>query len=289
MSWADLHMHSRWSDGEWAPRKLVKASRNAGLGALALTDHDDVRGFPELVAAGMEHGVEVLSGVEISSWQDGIDVHILGYGFDPDDPALNELLSASRATRRERAERIVQRLGDLGFPVEMNAVFEIAGDAAIGRPHVARALLEAGHVGSLREAFDRWLGDGKPACVDKLRITPAEAVHAIHSAGGVAVCAHPVTLGGNVTDSLDRLVDAGIDGVEVRHGFHGNNAEGTFERYARDRSLLRTGGSDFHGPRLGSAEPGSVSIPREWWDALLERIDHRRSLSGKASRVVGRG
>jgi predicted metal-dependent phosphoesterase TrpH len=282
-------MHSRWSDGEWAPRKLVKAGRHAGLGALALTDHDDVRGFPELVAAGMEHGVEILSGVEISTWQDGVDVHILGYGFDPDDPALNELLGASRVTRRERAERMVVRLGELGVPVELDAVLEIAGPAAVGRPHVARALLEAGHVGTVREAFDRWLGDGKPACVDKLRISPAEAVRKLHDAGGVAVCAHPVTLGGAGTQSLDRLVDAGIDGVEVRHGLHGGSAEVTFDRYAREHGLVRTGGSDFHGPRLGSNEPGSVSIPRDWWDALLERVDRQRSASGKASRVVGRG
>jgi predicted metal-dependent phosphoesterase TrpH len=183
---------------------------------------------------------------------------------------------------------MVERLQELGAPIALDAVLDIAGEGAIGRPHVARALLEAGHVSSVREAFDRFLGDGKPACVDKLRIAPGDAVRTLQGAGGVAVCAHPITLGGPGTAALDRLVDAGLDGLEVRHSLHGPAQEGALDRYARERHLLRTGGSDFHGPRLGSSEPGSVSIPREWWDALLAAIDRRRIACGK-SRAVGRG
>ncbi len=287
MSWADLHTHTRWSDGEWTPEKLVKAARRAKLGGLAVTDHDDVRAQPEAAEAGRRHGVEILTGVEISAWREGVDIHLLGYGFDAEDPALGRLLDAARGARRDRAERMVRRLEELGAAVSMEDVRRIAGEAGIGRPHVARALVEAGHVPTLREAFDRWLGDGKPACVDKLRVTPAEAVGVIHAAGGVAVCAHPVTIG--PPSALDALVDDGLDGVEVRHGLHGANAEAMYDTYAREHGLVRTGGSDFHGPRLGSQDPGSTRIPRAWWDALLERIDGRRVATGRAPLARGGG
>lgn len=285
MSWADLHTHTRWSDGEWTPEKLVRAARRAKLGGLAVTDHDDVRAQPEAAEAGRRHGVEILTGVEISAWREGVDIHILGYGFDPEEPALGRLLDAARSARLDRAERMVRRLSELGAPVSLDEVRRIAGEAGIGRPHVARALVEAGHVPTLREAFDRWLADGKPACVDKLRVTPAEAVAAIHRAGGVAVCAHPVTLGR--VEALDPLVEDGLDGVEVRHGLHGASAEAVYDAYARQRGLVRTGGSDFHGPRLGSQDPGSIRIPREWWDTLLDRIDRRRSGAGLAPLARG--
>jgi predicted metal-dependent phosphoesterase TrpH len=282
LSWADLHLHSRWSDGEWAPRKLVRSARRAKLGAVSITDHDDVRAFPEAQAAGEELGVEILSGVEISTWRAGVDTHILGYGFDPADPGLERLFAAARAARGERAERMVDRLGALGMPIALDDVRRIAGSAAVGRPHVAQALVEAGFVSGHREAFDRWLGDGKPACVEKLRVTPAEAIAMVHAAGGVAVCAHPATLGR--TEALDELVEAGLDGVEVRHGLHGAAAEAAYDAYAREHGLVRTGGSDFHGPRLGSTEPGATSIPREWWDALLSRIEARREAAGRNPR-----
>lgn len=275
MSWADLHLHSRWSDGEWTPAKLVRAARHARLGAISITDHDDVRSCAEAAAAAREIGLETLAGVEISAWRDGVDIHILGYGFEPEDPGLTGLCAEANRARVDRAARIVERLAELGMPVELEEVLRIAGEAAIGRPHIARALIEGGFVPSVREAFDRYLGDGKPACVEKLRVTPAEAIRVLHAAGGVAVCAHPITLGG--TEELDRLVDEGLDGVEVRHGLHGAAAEARYDAYARAHGLVRTGGSDFHGPRLSSTEPGGTTIPREWWDALRERIERSRA------------
>ncbi len=250
---------------------------------MSVTDHDDVRSFAEARAAGEEHGVEILCGVEISSWREGADGHILGYGYDPDDTGMRALLSAARNARVDRAERMVARLAELGVPVSPAAVRRIATDAAIGRPHVARALVEAGHVATIREAFERWLGDGKPACVDKLRVLPDTAIDVIHAAGGVAICAHPLMLG--APENCDSLVAAGLDGVEVRHGLHGAAATAAFDQYAQDRGLLRTGGSDFHGPRISVGEPGSVAIPRDWWDALLDRIAQRRAaVSGKPAR-----
>jgi 3',5'-nucleoside bisphosphate phosphatase len=255
------------------------------MAALALTDHDDVRGYAEMAESGAEQGVDVISGVEISSWRHGVDIHILAYGFDPLDSGLTRMLESSRATRKDRAVRMVRKLAELGAPIEMEAVLSIAGDASIGRPHVARALVDAGHVGTIREAFDRWLGDGKPACVEKLRVSPAEAIALIHAAGGVAVCAHPATVGGPGSRELDLLVDEGIDGVEVRHSVHGVAVEAQLERFARERGLLRSGGTDYHGPRLSSNEIGSVAIPREWWDAVVERVNQRRAQAGKATRA----
>lgn len=271
---ADLHMHSGFSDGVWRPAKLVRAACHAGLGALAITDHDDVRSFAEAEEAGREHGVRVLSGVEISTRWNGADLHLLAYGFDGGSPGLQRVLGAARTDRRARAARMTERLVELGVGVTMASVEEIAGEAAIGRPHVARALLQAGHVRTIREAFDEYLGDGKPACVQKASVTPAEAVQHVHAAGGVVVVAHPVVTGG--PSELEELLSAGVDGVEVRHSLHGKNSERAFHEFTRTHGLLRTGGSDFHGPGPGGLGVGTVAVPREWWDELLEGIRGRR-------------
>jgi len=277
LGYADLHMHSRWSDGEWAPRRLVHEARTAQLSAVSLTDHDSTGGLAEAVAMGEELGITVLPGVELSTY-DGTDRHLLGYGFDPAHAGLAALLADSRADRGERARRILARLEELGVPVRMEAVEAEAKGAAIGRPHIARALVKARHVKTFRDAFDTWLGDGKPACVVKRSLEPREAISAVHAAGGVVVIAHPGMNGG--PDQIAPLVDVGLDGVEVRHPMHGERSEAAFEDFARSGGLVRTGGSDFHGPRWGGLGVGTVSIPVEWWDALLERIDERRSAAG---------
>jgi hypothetical protein len=269
---ADLHLHSLHSDGEWAPAELVEAAFRAGLAAVALTDHDTVGGLPEMQAEGAASGIEVVTGVEISTWLEG-DLHLLGYGFDPADAALARTLAWAREGRLERARRMTGRLAELGVPVGWELVLAEAGGSAIGRPHVARALVAAGHAASTREAFDRWLGDGKPACIEKVRLPPEEAISLLHRAGGVAVAAHPAVAG--VGERLDALVAAGLDGVEVVHTLHGADEVREFGRYADERGLVKTGGSDFHGPR-GGATVGAASIPDGWMDALRERIAERR-------------
>jgi predicted metal-dependent phosphoesterase TrpH len=279
---ADLHMHSRASDGEWSPAKLVAAARREGLSAIALTDHDTISGLPEAEAAGQRHGIAVLAGVELSTWM-GFDLHILAYGFDPEDPGLSRLLGGSAKGRRARAERIVERLNELGFALRMEDVLAEAGEGVVGRPHVARALVASGQLGSVREAFDVYLGDGKPACIDKARIEPARAIEVVHAAGGVAVCAHPGTYGG--PELLDPLVDAGLDGVEVLHSLHGSNSVQSFGGFADRRGLAKTGGSDFHGPRSHGLGVGSVAIPREWLQDLEERIRRRREERSLAAAV----
>lgn len=274
MSFADLHTHTHYSDGDWPPAKVVRAAVHAGLSAVAITDHDDVRAFPEAEEAGEEHGVEILSGTELSTWWEETDVHLLAYGFDPADREFGRVLERARHGRRDRAERMTRKLAELGVPVSMERVQAIAGAGAIGRPHVARALLDAGHVPSLRVAFDLYLGDGKPACLEKVRLAPEEAVRIVHAAGGVVSVAHPVVLGG--ADVLERLAETGVDGVEVRHTLHGEKAVAVFHDFARAHGMLRTGGSDFHGPRPGGPGVGAVSIPRDWWEELMDAVRKRR-------------
>lgn len=274
MDSADLHMHSRHSDGEWAPARLVREAKSAGLRAIALTDHDTLTGLPEARAAGAERGVEVISGVEISTWA-GLDYHVLAYGFDPEDEALGDLFTRARGARRGRAEAMVQKLAELGKPVSMEAVLQEAGDGAIGRPHVARALIRAGHVSTFREAFDVYLGDGKPACVDKLRVTPPEAVDLVRKAGGVTVAAHPGCYGG--MERIEEMAGWGLDGIEVDHGLHDEELTRELDAFARSRGLLRTGGSDFHGPWTSGAGVGSVRIPYDRVEELLDRVARRQA------------
>lgn len=273
-------MHSVRSDGEWEPARLVAEAQREGLRAVALTDHDTTEGLEEAFAAGRELGVEVIAGVEISTWL-GADVHVLAYGFDPSFPALASLFGDARAARRTRAERMVERLVELGKPISFDSVLREAGDGAIGRPHVARALAKSGQVGSVREAFDRFLGDGKPACVGKMKVTPEEAVSAIRAAGGVTVAAHPGCYGG--TEGLAPLLMAGIDGVEVNHSLHDPALVERLRTYADEHGLLKTGGSDFHGP--GGLTVGSIRAPYEWVEQMMELVAARRAAAGLAGTV----
>jgi predicted metal-dependent phosphoesterase TrpH len=270
---ADLHMHSRHSDGEWSPERLVRHACGAGLRAIALTDHDTLTGLGEAAQAGSEHGLEVLTGVEISTWYGG-DFHLLGYGFDPDDGPLSDLFERARHARRDRARAMVERLTELGVPVTEEEVWQEAGDGAVGRPHVARALVRAGRVSTVREAFDRFLADGRPACVEKLRVTPAEAIALVHAAGGVVVVAHP---GSTPPEQVEALAEAGLDGVEVHHSMHDAGLVERWEAFAMDRSLLRSGGTDFHGPGPNAAGPGAIRIPYERVEELRDRAGARRA------------
>lgn len=274
---ADLHLHSRHSDGEWTVAKIVREARTAGLSVISLTDHDTLTGVAEAVALGRAEGVEVLTGVEISTWNGG-DLHLLGYGFREDDPDLLELFGRARRARRDRAVVMIERLDALGMPITLEAVLREADGGAVGRPHVARALVRAGHAGSLREAFDRWLGDGRPACAEKLRVSPAAAIERVHRAGGVAVAAHPGAHGG--MEALDELLQAGLDGVEVDHPLHDAATVRRLVDLAEAHNLLRTGGSDFHAPGVNGSGPGAVRIPRERVEELRDRVAARRAVAG---------
>jgi predicted metal-dependent phosphoesterase TrpH len=251
----------------------VREAKRAGLSTVALTDHDTIAGLEEAQATGEELCVRVIVGVEISTWR-GVDLHLLAYGFDPTSADLREVLRRCRDGRRTRAERMVAVLARLGAPITMGSVERHAGEGAIGRPHVAKALVEAGHVSTIRKAFLEFLGEDRPAYVEKVRLDPGETIARVQAAGGVAVAAHPGIYG--EPESFDPLVEAGLDGVEILHPLHGRKTRAAFDAYAIANGLARTGGSDFHGPRGTTPPIGRIAIEEAWIEDLRERIGRRR-------------
>ena len=268
----DLHMHSTASDGAVAPRDVVASAAAAGLKAIALTDHDTVDGLAEARRAGAELGVEVIAGVELSAFENDRETHLLGLHL-ANLPAIETSLAAFRAARRIRAERIVAVLNDLGVPVTLAAVMAEAGTGAIGRPHIARALIAGGWVRDSREAFDRYLGFGKPAFVPKHTLGLADAIRLVHDAGGIAVLAHPG--GAGVRAWLETLAALGLDGVEVRHPGHSAEDIARLGALADHLGLVPSGGSDWHGATTGPRVLNAMRVPSEWLDRQRERVSQR--------------
>ena len=258
----DLHLHSVFSDGVLTPTELVAEAAAIGLRAIALADHDNVDGIPEALAAGQEHGVEVITSVELSViWEDLSDIHLLGYAFDHEDAALQRALGEFRDFRAGRSERILsninQRLVAEGRkPLEFNDVRERAG-GTIGRPHIGQALLAAGYVSDMEGAFVRYL----VPCNEPKRFFPLkEAIDLIHKAGGCTVLAHPILI--NVSDArlaelLDDFIAAGLDGLEAHSSGAGNDGIDRYITLARRKNVIVTGGSDFHQPIKGGVVMGS--------------------------------
>ncbi len=262
MNRADLHTHTTASDGVHRPADNVKMAKEAGLAAIAITDHDTVAGIAEAKEAGRSCGVEVVPGVEISTSYEGTEIHVLGYYIDVEDPTLLRRLISQRNVRDARNEGIVARLNELGIPLTMAEVAEAAGrepgmDETIGRPHIAEALVRRGVVATTQEAFDRYLAKGKPGYVDPPpRISPREAFEWIREAGGTAIVAHP---GLYRNDSLaEKFLLDGADGLEAYHSDHGPEAERFFRELAEKHGKLATGGSDFHGARKGKIYHGAI-------------------------------
>lgn len=273
----DLHTHSTYSDGLLSPAALVKAAAARGVRTLALTDHDTVAGIPEARAAGAALGVEVIPGVELStSLGRGGEIHLLGYFVDIDDPTLLETLAGYARDRAERMERMIERLRRIGAPVDPARVTALAGHGTMGRPHLGRVLVEAGYARDLTDAFDRYIGGGKPAYVPRPRVDPADAIALVRAAGGVPTLAHPFSVGG-VESVLDRLVPAGLLGMEVDYGEYPPEDRETLRQIAARRGLIATGGSDYHGPDARAArELGSVEVPMAAVEALREAAAVRR-------------
>jgi predicted metal-dependent phosphoesterase TrpH len=244
----DLHTHTTWSDGTTTPSENARLAGAAGLRGVALTDHDAVGGWPEMAAACARHGVEFVPGVELSTEETGRSIHVLGYWIDPDDGPLTDEMARLRTSRHDRAARMVEKLRRSGVEITLEAVLSHADGAPVGRSHVAAALVEAGAVPDAQAAFDRWIGDDRPAYVVKHAVTPEQGVALIIQAGGVAVLAHPGRSAVS-EDLFDRLTDAGLAGVEADHPNHAEEIAVRWRRMARDRELLVTGSSDFHGVR----------------------------------------
>lgn len=243
--WVDLHVHTSASDGALAPAGAVKAAKEAGLAAVAITDHDTVAGLDEAIAAGNEYGIEVVPGIEISTiYGEKTEVHILGYFINHHDPILLEQMQILINARWERAKQIVEKLNALGIAVNFDRVVEIAQGGAIGRPHVARAMCETGAVYSIDSAFGKYLIEGCPAFVPRYKISPVDAVHLIRSAGGVACCAHVAKL--KRDEIVVELIKEGLQAVEAWHPDHGSAGARFYSKFARTRGLIATGGSDAH-------------------------------------------
>jgi predicted metal-dependent phosphoesterase TrpH len=264
----DLHVHSTASDGSRPPADVVVAAKVAGLSAIALTDHDTVAGIDDATRAGLSLGIRVVPGVELSAVEGDVETHILGLHLS-DTRELEATLTGLRDMRRTRAERIVGRLNELGVRIELAAVLEQAAGGAIGRPHVARAMIAEGWAVDFRDAFDRYLGNGRPAYVGKERLAVVDAIALIHRAGGLAVLAHPSQ--GGTRERIEAFVRDGIDGVEVRHPSHSSEDVARLTALVDHFGLVPSGGSDWHGAVDGARTLGTMRVPAEW----LARQDGR--------------
>ena len=272
----DLHAHTVFSDGLFTPEELVAEAARIKLTAVAITDHDAVGGIDRALAAGSQHRVEVVPGVEMSCNTNGIDVHVLGYYVDCRQPAVQEFFEMVRQKRAERAEKMVKKLNELGVNISLERVRALAQGAATGRPHVAQALVESSAVRTVDEAFQRYIGYEGPAYFPKMQLAPKEAMDFIHRYGGVAVVAHPGTY--HKDGALYSAISAGADGIEVWHPDHDKRNADHYREVATKNGLLMTGGSDCHGGRkLGKVYLGSVTVPYSCLQAVKDLRDSRLS------------
>lgn len=272
----DLHTHSTASDGKLTPAQLVREAAVVGVTVLALTDHDTLSGLSEAAAEAEKAGITFIPGVEISAEYGPGSMHMLGYFVDPDSRELGERLGEMREGRDGRNRRILDKLDRLGMPIDREDLARMATGESMGRPHIANAMVAMGYVTDFNAAFDEYLGRGKPAYVDRPRMSPADSIRTIHSAGGLAVLAHPQTLDlteGQLRDLLRELAGAGLDGVEVYYYSHSSEETELYCALAAQYGLLTTGGTDYHGPdmvktALGVGK-GDLSVPAQVAEALL--------------------
>jgi predicted metal-dependent phosphoesterase TrpH len=279
MNQVDLHVHTTASDGTLAPAQIVQRAGRLGLKVIAITDHDTVAGIPEALAAGAVHGVEVIPGVEINTDVPRAEVHVLGYFVDHRNEELNEKLAVIRDGRVGRAKRMAEVLTGMGAPIRFERILEIAGEGSVGRPHVAQALLEAGHVSSYGQAFDQYIGRNSPAYVERIKFTPAEACALICRAGGLPVFAHPVFFDryGKIKERFDaagllpEMISQGLVGIEVYYNGYDAITIEQLLGVARRYGLVVTGGTDFHGLRQGEPDLGGIYVPLKVVRGLKER------------------
>jgi predicted metal-dependent phosphoesterase TrpH len=282
----DLHAHTTASDGVLAPPELVNLALERGLRVLGVTDHDSTEGIGPAVEAARSTGLTIVPGVELNTDVPRGEVHVLGYWVHPERSDFQARLAELRRGRFERGRQMAEKLAAAGAPVSWQRVQEIAGEGAIGRPHVAQALVVAGHVATVQEAFDRYIGSGRPAFVERVPFTPEDAVALVRSAGGAPVLAHPVLSGPAMAGEpeplraalealgprLDALQAAGLRGLEVYYPGYAAPLVEALVGIADARGLVRTGGSDYHGGGRVRAELGGVALPPEVEATVVERL-----------------
>lgn len=280
----DFHTHSTASDGRLTPTELVDLAAQQGVQYHALTDHDSTEGIAEARIASAKHtGHTLIPGVEMGSDIEGSEIHMLGLYLDPDDDKLQEILTELRVGRVARGLGMVEKLRGMGIMIEWARVQEIAGEASVGRPHVAQALVEAGYVNKVADAFDKWIGRNGPAYVERKRMSPAECVQCIVERGGLACWAHPALLGRDwaaIEPIVVELKAAGMQAIEVFYKNYPPDAVERLRVIAETYDLLPLGGSDYHGI-FGNDEclPGDIPLPDSSVERLLERA---RTLPNRA-------
>lgn len=270
---ADLHLHTSFSDGTFSPEELVERAVEVGLSAMAVTDHDSVDACARVEAACRQHGLEFVSGTELTADADGRELHLLGYHFDPADQNFLEHLQKFQAGRQERLREMVARINALGIDLPEETVWEISQCRSPGRPHVARALVARGICQSFDEAFERFLKKDRPGWVPKYRISTVQAIDLIHRAGGLASLAHPGI--SQCNPLIPRLVEEGLDGLECFHSKHSPSVTEYYLSQAAGHRLLVTGGSDCHGLSKGTPLMGSIRLPKAHFDRLKEKAAAR--------------
>lgn len=276
MKFADLHLHTQFSDGTFTPEELVLHAQKGGLSCIALTDHDTVEGCARTAAACAAVKMEFIPGAELTAEHQDTEVHIIGYFLDTHNPALLARIATFQAVRQNRIHEMVAALNKMGVPLKVEAVFALANCRSPGRPHVARALVKEKLVGSLDEAFERFLKKNRPAWVPKTKMSALESVDLIHQAGGLAVMAHP---GLNHNDDIiPDLVAVGLDGLECFHTKHSTTMSEHYLEIAEKHGLLVTGGSDCHGYSKGRPLIGTVRLPY----GHIERLHAARKAAAEA-------
>jgi predicted metal-dependent phosphoesterase TrpH len=269
--WIDLHLHSTYSDGRHSPTELVDVAVKQNLAAISITDHDSLDGFRELSEAAIGPRIEFISGIELSCVHNGRDLHVLGYGVDVDDNSFQSMLVQFRDSRELRGIRIVEKLKEMNIRIDTQTLLQKAGKGALGRPHIAEALVDGGYVKDYAEAFDRFIGEDCPAYVEKFKMTPRDAVGYIHASGGLAFVAHA----GYYIEDRDafyELLEGGFDGIEIFHPKHTNSVVKTLSRIANEYGLLVSGGSDFHG-FTERDNVGAPKVPYEVFDRIKSRLN----------------
>ena len=266
MEYADLHVHTNFSDGSFTPEEAVAAAGKADLAAVSITDHDSVEAIGPAQEAAKRYGIEVIPGVELSADAERREIHILGYYIDWKDPQFRERLKIFREVRLERAAKIVRKLEELGKKIDFERLVRTYGKGSLGRLHIAQEMLEFGYARSIDEVFERYLGDYGPAYVPKQRLQPSEAIDLILKVGGVPVYAHPRI--SHRDELIPRLAKEGLRGIEAYHSEQNPSVSDHYKRLAEKYGLLVTGGSDCHGKGKSEVLMGKVRIPYE----LVEKL-----------------
>lgn len=274
----DLHLHTTASDGTYTPIQMVEEAKRIGLSAIAITDHDTMEGVEPAVKRGDELGLEVVPGIELNTDYKDREVHVLGYYPDVNCSEFQETLKELQIARVNRVKKIVEKLNELGYTISFERVGKIAGKGAMGRPHIAQALLEAGYASDWSEAFDKYIGKDSPAYVPRTKLTPNDAVQLILEVGGIPILAHPGL--NNLDEIIPELIATGLRGIEVYHFEHTEEEKEHYRKIAEENHLIITGGSDCHGPgKKSGVRLGEIKLPYK----LLEDLKNAKAALEKIS------